>query len=592
MSDKNQIALYKINLEHADLHEATSMEERVGIIIDKDTLKQQEKNADFQYTPLTLSTDVDTGTFLVRAYRYERNMPNGWQEFLSSAFVQVPQLRNKNHHFLFFVFDQDSLFCFAGGNAHNAITDFADIAFPLELMKRIVDPEKIKKAKSRGITGELYARDLYFRRYSTIGATESFGQVWKDLSASIKEDVWDDPDMSSILGEDKKINVEVKASFKIRKKVSFEELIKILVKVKEYLALPVSAEVENSFAFLDSVLPVRSFTLQEELKKEIKRKIFDYSSDQSNELDFDFCHTDFEDFFSANAYQLRCRSVYFKQFPDNPSAEEVIEAVLAYMREDKPTALIDFDEFSEELDAYALEAVHDEPFRNTSGVVMSHLHGEIQLRGGTYFLVDKEWYLVKENFLELLKKDFVSFLDNDAFLDRARLGMREWPNAEREDAYNSSYCGNQNYVVGDKVIQDGIEFFDLMFVQEADKVFIVQTKKKFGGKARESCSQIRNAAKLIENAVKSNQHKKLKDLYRKITASTNATYTSRISGLSETQFVEMFTNKKRVYVLALGSGMTPDSLKATRSNIAKFEALTVRDILKTYENAEFKLVLL
>ena len=89
--------------------------------------------------------------------------------------------------------------------------------------------------------------------------------------------------------------------------------------------------------------------------------------------------------------------------------------------------------------------------------------------------------------------------------------MNAWVSG-KEGPYNDSYCNNPNFIVGDRIILDGIEYFDLLYIGEAGKVYIIQVKKGFGGKARESCSQIRNSAKMIESSLAGDNPKKLKEL--------------------------------------------------------------------------------
>lgn len=183
MAEKNTIGLYKLNTDHEELRETNSNVEVIGRIIDLYTQKKRKKDEGFSLTSMELSEliTLDEGVS-VTAYRHERGNPNAWQSFLNKAFDDVPTLYNRNHDFIVFVHDSDGdLFCFTGGSANHAITEFIDVTFPIELMKRITDPEKIKQAKSRSVTGDLYARDHYYRGYSAVSATESFGQVWKRI---------------------------------------------------------------------------------------------------------------------------------------------------------------------------------------------------------------------------------------------------------------------------------------------------------------------------------------------------------------------------------------------------------------------------
>lgn len=588
MAEKNTIGLYKLSLDHEDFEEVReSVPDSIGRIIELYTSKKRKKNENFRLEPMVLSEAIEISEgVVVTAFRHERTNPNAWQSFLESAFNEVPALLNKNHDFLVFVHDTDNnLFCFTGGSANHAISEYVDVTFPIELMKRITDPEKIKQAKSRSVTGELYARDHYYRGYSAVSATESFGQVWKDLLASIRQDVWDDPDMASMLGTKKRVGVEVKSFFKIKKRIGFSDVLKLIERVKHYLAQAVDEETETSFAFLDSVMLVKGHTIETQLKRKVYELIYARVTNPDTELDFDLCNVNYDDFFSANVYQLRYKNVIFQELDTLPTAEDVIDYIVEYLRQEKPDALVSLDSFIENMELTFIETTHDEPFLGTAGKVYAHLHGEVQFNNKTFFLVDKQWYLVKDSFLEVLQDDFDQYVNNDRILDSNSVGLSVWVTG-REGDYNDSYCPNANFIVGDRVILDGIEYFDLLYIGDPNKVYIIQVKKGFGGKTRESCSQIRNSAKMIEGSVVADGHKKLVELYGKLAGRVTEACPDRLHGMSQVDFVNLFLNRERVYMIALGGVNDRDTLINTDSNIAKFEVLSTRDALRVVKDGD------
>jgi uncharacterized protein (TIGR04141 family) len=176
----------------------------------------------------------------------------------------------------------------------------------------------------------------------------------------------------------------------------------------------------------------------------------------------------------------------------------VVDFAIEHLRSEKPEALDSLDSFIENMESMFLETTQDEIDIGTAGKIYAHLHGEIQHDNKTYFLVDKQWYLVKDSFLEVLQLDFDQYVSGDRIIDRTTIDLTAWTTGV-ESRYNDSYCPNTNFIVGDRVILDGIEYFDLLYIGDPDKVYVIQVKKGFGGKTRESCSQIRNSAKMIES---------------------------------------------------------------------------------------------
>ena len=322
-----------------------------------------------------------------------------------------------------------------------------------------------------------------------------------------------------------------------------------------------------------------------QLKQKVYESIYARVANPDAELDFDLCHVNYDDFFSANTYQLRYKNITFQELDTLPTTEDVIDYTLEYFQQEKPEALADIDIFIENIEQTFIETTHDEPFFGTAGKIYAHLHGEVQLNNKTFFLVDKQWYLVKDSFIEVLQRDFDQYVSNSRILGMADVGLSAWATG-REGAYNDSYCPNNNFIVGDRVILDGIEYFDLLYIGDPDKVYIIQVKKGFGGKTRESCSQIRNSAKMIESSAVADGHRKLVELYEKLASRTTATCPDRLHGISQTSFVNLFLNRERIYLLAVGGVNSRDVLIDTDSNIAKFEVLSTRDALRVIKESD------
>ena len=582
MSEKNTIGIYRINTDHQELEGVATMDLKIDHIVHLHEQKKRQSISDFVYTPMILNSTAEIPEgYRIKAFRYKRSNQNSWQSFLTSNFDGIPQLINMNHDFLIFVFRDEAAFCFTGGSANYAIADFIDIAFPLDVMKRIVDPEKIKEAKSRSMTGELYAREHLYRGYSTISAAESFGQVWSDLSASVKESIWEDPDMSVMLGPKKRISVEVKNFFKLKKSVDFPTILRLISRLNELTEEPINREVEEAFSFLESVRLIKEHTLKEALKNEVMTALYAYVT-EGGELDYDYCNVNYDDYLDASEYGFAYRNLLLPSFETNPTAEEVIDRAKEFLETEHFEALESLEKFCEHISHFRMETSQDEPLHQTSGTIFQHLHGEVNYGGKNYFLVDKEWYEIRDNFIESIANDFTKYASDDSFITRNSISLNSWTTG-REGVYNDSYFTNSNFIVGDRITINGIEVFDLLYHGDPNNLYVIHVKKGLGGKTRESCSQIRNSAKLIQTSINSG-NKKLKELYRKLKASPTDTGADRAHGLTEAAFLALF-KRNITYVLASSGVANPTAVRRSRSNIAKFEILTTRDVLKTYDIA-------
>lgn len=76
----------------------------------------------------------------------------------------------------------------------------------------------------------------------------------------------------------------------------------------------------------------------------------------------------------------------------------------------------------------------------------------------------------------------------------------------KEDAYNKKYLDQPFYIVGDKRTPQNLELFDVLKIHNGH-LYFYHNKIGIGQSVRDVCSQVRNAAKAIDGALKSNASK-------------------------------------------------------------------------------------
>jgi hypothetical protein len=91
----------------------------------------------------------------------------------------------------------------------------------------------------------------------------------------------------------------------------------------------------------------------------------------------------------------------------------------------------------------------------------------------------------------------------------------------------------------------------------------------------------------------SENHKKLKELYAKLNSRATTACPDRLHGLTQSQFVDLFVSRERIYLLAIADVNDRDTLINTDSSIAKFEVLSTRDALRVIKEGDsFKISLI
>ena len=223
----------------------------------------------------------------------------------------------------------------------------------------------------------------------------------------------------------------------------------------------------------------------------------------------------------------------------------------------------------------------------------NHFCTEVSFNDNVYFLMEKEWYVIKKSFLDQINKQTKYFLDEKRYNGPTLI---KWTNSSEND-YNSKYIGIENTFVFDKITPQKIEACDVLKVDK-DIVYYYHIKKGFDNSMRDLCNQVFIASRRVFEDSKS-EFEFLKLLYR--TAKNNkgktpymANVKKQFENITETKFVTLLKGKKIVFVLAV-----LDSAKTERdlfkdidkfdSNIAKFTLIELTKNMNSL-GAEFQIV--
>lgn len=559
--------IYRIDTDNTIFGEVNIEEIPAKIIDEYNRLKESEV-----YVALPASEDGGMLDENKKILFFKKNVevtpPHSWKNFFEEMSVEFGPIRTEIHHIVGFIVDseKEQVLALSTGQAYVSFEKYVDYHFPIEVAKKIVDPE-IKAGEIKSLTGYLQASSLQFRRPRRIPITEAISSIWTQLSGYINSDTLTSDEFKEVFGEKKKVSVEIKASIGIKQRISNTTLLSKYVDwlLDVYLNYPVPSGSEENFGFLEAVRkldPRKNVSLLERLNSALLRKVSSLDFE-----DFVLCHRNYSLYLGADRYKR-----VFDRITTSMDYEPTVDDVLA----DLVTPGIDVNEL---LEKCRILAEHDsEQWNNQEGTVKELLCGEISIGDYTYFLLNKEWYELRNDFIELIKTNFIELTSDDTFT--AGLDMGAWTQ-EGEPLFNKSFRNRENFIVGDSVLTENIELFDLLHWDQK-KVYIIHVKSGFNASVRDVTSQIFNAAQIIENDMLAGKEK-LKKHFEGIQNKYDST-------INETQFLNVF-DKERIYVLGYGcpSDFT-DNPSTVRSNIAKLELVQLRNDMRRYEdNAQLKI---
>lgn len=574
MSDKWQVAVYSIHNTSKDTKEVYSVLEDNA----KTHLQKQRKllskllvvEGSHKYTPQKLVSNEESGFELYLFYRKHPKAAPDWKKFFDSSVLDEEIIktepRNMNESFVFFLYHKDikSLYAISGGYGAFTIQKFIKDDFGIDILVRIIESKGdkiLRHAKEFGVTGGLVGVAKYFRQHYNFHENKNFGNIYREISASIDKDTARELGIST----DETKQCIAKNSFKINQSITYREMINVVDKLNTIIQRNENFSVND----IKQIDVKKDEALIKNLEKKILDEIWNNRTNAA-QLDetLDFIHKDFESFILASKYKFARQ-----EHEDNIT---LFSWIMGRMSEDSKRDFLkniqtqtvsSYDSTSDPFDANSVPL--------TSDKVFNHLVYEVENDGESYFLINGKYYQITTGFKDALNESCKSFIvsNYDYGLDK------DW-NDGTEGVYNLLYKDEENTVVLDTITPENIEPCDVLKYDD-ENVYLYHVKKGFNGSMRDLTNQVFIAANRILEDLKSDKSY-LKSVYLKMQATDN--YKDQVN--SEDEFLSIFTQRKLCFVLAVkdeGNNRRLEDIEEFRSNIAKF---SLNELIKNMRDLE------
>ncbi len=501
---------------------------------------------------------------------------HSWTRFFQKQEIPLGNLQSAVPNIVCFVELDDEIYAFTTGSASVIFEPLIDQSFPIEVAKRIVNPE-LKGGKQQAITGVVQASDIYFRRPTRISAANSHQEVWKNLSGSISDSVRESEKFKNVFGERRSVSVEIKASIKISARLDNpQKILDLLQWFSDLVNTDLTEQQKQDFSFFDSIRPLntrKDGMLIAELTNTIAEKLINYDP---NDCELSLSHEESSRFINADAYRLRVGGNTVSEWLEVVPNVEAVSSEIASQAIPEVTSI-------EKLERFKLQSWHqDESYLNTDGNVLSHLSGELRHDNTVYYLLNGNWYRVEGAYLTITDEALKDILQSGlrTALKYDSIGLSIYNHIGGEPAYNKDQAG-ENKIVGDSVFCNGIELADILHYGSDGYLDIVHVKRGLNNSTRDLVSQMRNAMEIIENDLNIEGQPKLHEYYASLSRQ------GRITDLSEQEFIALFTQRKRRYDFTYTNSLelTPTLVDTLKSSIAKNEIVSLVQYSKQFKEA-------
>lgn len=565
--------IYKIDKKHRLLNAATDSENICKTIIKISELKQNPKFVLRESDYKIYSDDNNEVWFFLYHYRTSE-VDSDWINFLPKNFTKGTDFNQEKISLVLFIEFQQHLYCIIGGSAFKIVQPYLEEHFGINVYSRILDPEndELLSIRTRNITGKIAASSNYYKNNFKLIDHIKFGTIPTEISLKLGNNA--NEFFSFLKGKNDNIQIHVSNSLKFRKVIEFSDLIEIIKEIK-YIEELDKKDYLSTYEKIDDNNLIEN-TLKEHLVKTIFDDINNTLRSTINPLNkfyFEFCHpSKLEEFYEADYFQMieldeDKKQKVFKQTVDrNRIYYEVISHAV-----DKFGSQMTEDEFK-----YFLFGVRIRSYKNgnkqnlTSGMFLHHFNTEFEISQRPTFLLDNNWYILKDSFLLDLNKNCERVLRN--YKAANSLLPKKWnlnvQNTEKK--YNLLYKDLKDYLVFDTISINGIELCDIIKYDDRN-LYLIHVKRGFDSSMRELYNQIILSARRLEESKSSKEKEYLRRSYNSL---TKKKHTNNVDSFED--FVKLF-DKNIKYVMAFSNNdsndLVEDKLPKIKSSIAKFSVI-------------------
>lgn len=522
--------------------------------------------------------------FTIRIFYRRKPYHPSWQAFFTGIVAPGEDLLKFNvinAAYMCFVDAGAHIYAIGGGQGIAELQSHIVTNFGTEILVRLIENNSkvIKGLQERGVTGTILGETKFFRGDQRMSDEDQFGKIYKEVRAELNSKI-----LSKNFGFAK---TEIrrgtaaclaKSSFQINKSISFRQLLSICGRLNNIGKLPAKFALNKV-----TLIPnrgSRNKVLIKELQDNLINVLYDYCN-RSELPDFDFCHEDFEGFYSSSSHQVFVAA----EKPLSYNEPVDLRRILDDMKKKGLLHMDDATYFKHSFLEIILTTFDADGEILTSGTILEHFHGEITHSKRSFFFIDGQWYLIQPQFIIDLDKEGKNMLTGvweDALLtEPIDLNKRE-----REDQYSARYLGKPGFFMLDTILVDNIELCDLLHFSD-NALHLIHIKKGFNNSVRELANQIALSARRVINDRKSD-YSYIEEIEVKLRAGkkSGSALKQRMAEqrLPAKSLVELFQNKRDqqiIFCLAFVDDnpkkrVLKDELEKFNSNIAKYSLIALK----------------
>jgi uncharacterized protein (TIGR04141 family) len=475
---------------------------------------------------------------------------------------------------------KDNIFSIVGGHGYHVISPYLDQSFSLRIIERIFDKTSsvFKALQDRSLVGNIIGASKIFRSHANLAVEEDFGKMFEKAITYIDKDRLRSLGLSNRKGCSCFSGSGLRLSLSVSLKDA-RELCKSLAKLLD----------QEPLMILNDISEVNDEKKSEQLDLVLAQKIWDYSTGKDVEVDLDFTHRNIFKFLYAERIEITeaDHTIATDIIPTMPVSEILIATKSCFIN------CLDHNQILEKLNTIRVNSYNDSESKPlTKGSLKDHLHGELDLDGKKYFLINGRWLKLASDMEDSLNNTIKgSFSDTSSDWVNIPYNLQNLRNSfnkrkpdqngiQYEEEYNRLYLDLDNVVVLDRVYYDGkqkVEICDLMRCHN-DIVELVQVKTGFCASIRDAAEQIVTSASILFSWRKTNSEAMFDKYYDSALDKYRKDYPNHSLKMNKSLMTSSLQKRDLVFTLAFIDNIKkpPSCLTEYRSMLAKIAIVNAK----------------
>ena len=540
--DKKTHSIYLIDIDKVRAHFELAVDDEKMVVIE--SIMEHDR----QYQIQELKDDIDTQQFSIILYFRADYVQNNKFSLFCSRFVKETQdavtFHPSSSSSVMFIWNNDRMYAITTGQGYRMVENYAVPKFGLIIATAYEQYFKVTSLQSSEMSSIIHSSQTIYTTEVPFQSVDKLDTVFKEIGGRINNNQLVH-NLLNLEEEDKKNSMRLKAKdyAQFGSSLDFNGLLHLLQKLNE-IDINVTSDGFNTITQLTKKKNSKTINA-------INEAIIDsiYSAlINGKDISFELFHQDTDSFIFADRYEIYYGNEIYSEEEDYNATVLLKNAFKKYLDGKNP----DGNSFK----SFILKSrisTYREDKNLTDGSILSHIFGEVEIAGKSYFVLDGKYYLQTETYVNRLNTFLERKLQIVNTTDEIKTNWLITKNKKEydEDWFNQTVSQEENYIQLHKVIPrpEWIEFADLIKFSEGT-LSIVHVKDGFDGEMRVLDRQVEMSIRMWMDIKYNNDDTFMRKLYKEAVKENNRTNISSYI-TSEDEFVEKIKNSKPRYVIVI-----------------------------------------